>query len=303
MEKNKVEYRLATAMGKLFCKLPLNVSLSLGKGIGLLCYYFIPIRKKVAIANVQSAFPEKSSRQVKKIVRNTYIHFALNIVEFMRYPVSPPAFIKQHVKFVNPELLDEAAAGGKGAILMSGHFGNWEIMGAAICGRGHPIVGAVKEQRNNLVGELINEYRLMVGIEPLTIGMGIRGVLKSLHNNKFVVLVADQDAHETGVFVDFLGRPSSTAPGPATMALKTGAPIIFGTCVRNPKGHHTVYLARIDHGDLDGVTPENIKILTQRHATKLENSIMKNPDHWLWMHKRWKTNPPVMQSAETETSS
>ncbi|HOH09123.1 MAG TPA: lysophospholipid acyltransferase family protein, partial [bacterium] len=85
----------------------------------------------------------------------------------------------------------------------------------------------------------------------------------------------------------------STASGPALFALKTGAPLIFGVVVRGQAGRHTLQLEEIDHRDLQGVTPENIHELTQRHARLLENYIRLHPDHWLWMHKRWKTSPPA----------
>ncbi len=296
--KNNFEYFLVLAVGKLIRILPLSAALTVGKGIGLMFYYVIPVRKKVAIENLTNAFPEKSLQEIDQIVKNTYINLARNMIEFMRTPIHTKDFLDSHVHFVNPEILDQAYAQNKGGLCLTGHFGNWELMGAAISSKGFPMTGLAKEQRNKKVGKLVEDYRKKTNLGTIPMGMGVRGVLKALKEKKFVAIASDQDAHSKGVFVDFLGRPSSTAPGVATLALKSCAPIIFGTCVRDKGGHHTVYLELIDHSDLEGVNEENIKILTQRHATALEKNVRKWPDHWLWMHKRWKTKPPVENVSE-----
>ncbi len=290
--QNYIEYYLARIVCSFILLLPLKWALIFGKGIGLFVYYVVPIRKKVCLENLTSVFPEKSKNEINTIARNTYINFGQNIIEFMRYPRTTTDFLRKHITFVNKEALLDAHKAGKGALCMSGHFGNWEIMAAAMQTLGIQMIGVVKEQRNKRIDKLIIDFRAILGIETLQLGMALRGVLKSLKANKFVAMVADQDAHRTGIFVDFLGRPSSTATGPAIFALKTGVPLIFGNAVRNNNGCHTVYLQRIDYSDLKGgLTEDNIRILTQRHATVLEEKIKKWPDHWFWMHKRWKTKP------------
>ncbi len=296
--KNNFEYSLVLIVGKLIRILPLSAALAVAKGIGLMFFYLIPIRKKVATENLVNAFPDKSLQEINQIVKNTYINLARNMIEFMRTPLHTKSFLESHVHFENPEILDQAYTQNKGGLCLTGHFGNWELMGAAISAKGYPMTGLAKDQRNKKVGNLIIEYRKKTNVGTIPMGMGVRGVLKALKDKKLVAIASDQDAHSKGVFIDFLGRPSSTAPGVAILALKSGAPIIYGTCVRSAKGHHTVHLELIDHSDLDGVTEENIEILTQRHASALEKSVRKWPDHWLWMHKRWKTKPPVETISE-----
>jgi KDO2-lipid IV(A) lauroyltransferase len=289
--QHMLEYIAVRILSWLIRSLPLTAAFFTGRCLGLVIYYFIPIRKKVTLDNLRIAFPEKPIKELKRIARRAYINFSLNMIEFMRLPQTTPDYLKKHMTFVNPELLDQMYKEGKGTICMTGHFGNWELLGAAIVARGFPMTGIVKEQSNKRVDRLINQYRTKVGIGHLYLGMAVRGVMKSLKNNMFVALVADQDAHNEGVFVDFMGRPSSTAPGPAIFAIKTGAPIMFGSAVRVNNTDHVIYLEKIDHSDLNGLTEKNIHELTQRHARVLEKSIRKWPDHWFWMHKRWKTKP------------
>ncbi len=166
-------------------------------------------------------------------------------------------------------------------------------MAAAIAALGFPIMAIGKRQKNRLVDRLINDFRRTRNIETIPLGMSIRQFLRALHDNKFVALLADQDAHREGVFVEFFGIPSATAPGVAQLALKTGAPIIFGSCTILPKGRYRVQLERITADDLDPKNERSIFELTQRHVRLLEEHIRKNPDHWFWMHRRWKTKPPT----------
>ncbi len=289
--QNYAEYLLIRIVQMLFSGLPLGAALAFGKGIGLFTFSVLRIRRRVAIENIARSFPEKSPQEVQAIARRTFMNFGQSIMEFMRLPRTSPRELQERVKFINAHLLAEGEQAGKGVILLSGHFGNWELMGAAIRALGYPISAIAREQRNNLVNDLINRHRHAVGIETIKLGMALRGILKALRDRRFVALLADQDAHDEGVFVNFLGRPSATATGPAVFALKTGAALIFGTCVRGEKGHHTIHFQQIDFSDLNGLTEENIRILTQRHATALEECIRRWPDHWFWMHKRWKTKP------------
>jgi KDO2-lipid IV(A) lauroyltransferase len=287
--QNYLEYFLVRSISFVIRSLPLNVGLWLGRLLGSLIFYVIPIRKSVAIENLTRAFPEKSPQEIKGIAYRTYLNFGQNIIEFMRFPSTTAERLAELVTFANPELFSVGA--GRGTVCISGHFGNWEIMGAAICALGHPMAAIARKQRNRLVDKIINQNRASVGIETIQLGMAIRGVIRALRQNKFVAMLGDQDAHDEGVFIDFLGRPSSTAPGPAIFALKTGAPMLFGAAVREKGGKHTVYLKKIDTEGLDRPTKENIRILTQRHSNALEESIRRWPDHWFWMHKRWKTRP------------
>jgi KDO2-lipid IV(A) lauroyltransferase len=274
---------------------PLSIALFFGRALGSFIYYGLRIRRNVATENIKRCFPALNDAEAGQIAVITYKNFGQSVCEFIRQPKMTKAYFNQKIKFVNEPLMEEAFLEGKGVLCLSGHFGNWEIMAAAIRAKGFPMMAVARDQRNPFVTAVINKYRIEVGIETIPLGIAIRGVLKALQKNKFVALLADQDAHDEGVFVDFFRQPSSTAPGIALFALKTGAPLIFGAAVRNPKGCHTVYLERIDHNDLQGVSEENIEVLTQRHTRVLEKYIVKYPDHWFWMHKRWKTKPSSIE--------
>lgn len=293
--QNLLEYLLVQLIAIPIRLLPHTLALRLGAGLGAFIYHFIPIRRGVALKNIARSFPEKSPGEVERICKGVYGNFGQNLIEFIRMARMDEAFYRDKIHVINGELLRAAGAAGRGAVCLSGHFGNWEFFPAVIHAMGFPMIGLARDQRNPMVNKLINRTREGWGAEMARLGMGVRTVFRGLEANKFITILADQDAHAEGVFVDFLGRPSSTAPGPALFALKSGAPLIFGVVVRGERGEHTLHLEQIDHADLAGNTPENIRILTQRHASALEKFIRRYPDHWLWMHKRWKTAPPAAQ--------
>ncbi len=297
--QNYLEYYLARTMVGMIGWLPYRWALGFGRGLGRFVYYCVPIRKRVVLDNLTRAFPEKGIKEIRQIARATYRNFGQNIIEFILMPRLGAGGIRERVRFVPEDLLQKARQQGRGVICLSAHFGNWETLAASIPSYGGPLVAIARDQRNPLVNEYIHTTRSSMGMELVTPGVAVRGVLRALKENKFILLLADQDAHKEGIFADFLGRPSSTAAGPAMFALKTGAPLVFCATVRNPRGFHTVYLETIEHADLQGATAENLHELTQRHARALERMVRAYPDHWFWMHKRWKTSPPLASRKES----
>ena len=275
--KNYTEYLLALVLSYIIRIIPLKLALAFGRFIGYFVFYILKIRRQVAIENIGTCFPDKNSEEINKIALQTYLNFGQTIVEFIRQPFMSRQYLSEKITILNEDLFNGLFSQSKGAICVSGHFGNWEIMGAAIRAKGYSVVVVARDQRNELVNNLINDQRHAVGIETIQLGVAVRGVLKSLHQHKIVALLGDQDAHDEGVFVDFMGRPSSTAPGIALFALKTRCPMIFFASVRGNNGQHTGYFKEIDFSDLEGASKENIRILTQRHASALEEFNPKIP--------------------------
>jgi len=289
--KDQFEYVALCTVTRIVHNLAPHTAIKIGRGLGRFIYKFIPIRKAVVLENLAAVFPEMTHRDRAKIARTTYENFGQTFFEFLRNPVRSKEETISRVILHNEEVLRNAFEAGKGTILITGHFGNWEMMGCFVAALGYPIVVIARPQRNRLADTMINQFRQKGGIETVALGMGVRSFLRALGQNKIVAILADQDAHREGVFVDFLGRPSSTAPGPAAFVLKTGAELVFVTSVLRRDGKYDAYFEKVKTDDLTGVSKENVKIITQRHASKLEEKIRKWPHHWFWMHRRWKTSP------------
>ncbi|MBU0755176.1 MAG: lysophospholipid acyltransferase family protein, partial [Planctomycetes bacterium] len=187
--------------------------------------------------------------------------------------------------------LDKVMDKKKGCLAITGHFGSWELMAAAVCDLGYPVDLLVGRQKNRMVDDLFNRLRSCHGLGLIPLDKALRGVFRSLRDGRMVALLGDQDARRgAGVEVDFFGRPTSTYPGAALFAIKGKSGLICPFIVRKGKSlDHTVFIEPALEFDAGEDREKAIVELTQRHTACLEAWIKKHPDHWFWGHRRWKS--------------
>jgi KDO2-lipid IV(A) lauroyltransferase len=275
------------------CLLPLRLALGLGSFLGGFAFRPLGIRRRATLQNLERCLGNVTSPAERlRIGEAAYRQIGMTLVEYSRFLTLRREEILKAVEFEGLEHFDRALGRGKGAVLFAGHFGSWELMGAAIRARGYPVHYLVGEQHNRLVDDLMNRLRTAAGIGIIPMGMSVRGVLRALRDNQFVALLSDQDAGSGGVFVDFFGAPASTPQGPAVFALKTGAPILAGFSVRLKGGRHRVVLEPPIHCEPSGNPQDDVVRCTQAYTSVLESYVRRYPDHWFWPHRRWKTRPP-----------
>ena len=295
--QHRIEYFFLQGFILLTWMVSLKTILLVADCLGWFVFSVLRVRRVVVLDNLARAFPEKSNEERLVIAVRCYKNFCKMMFEYIRFPLLDKETVFSLCSVEGLEHFDWALERGKGAVLVGGHFGNWEFMGAALAQMGYPISFLVGEQHNKFVDDMMNEHRRVMGIRIIHMGIAVRGVIRTLRSNRFVALLSDQDARSEGIFVDFFGRPSSTHQGPAVFALKTGAPIIFGSAIRLPYGRHRLVIDRLCFDHLEGITQENIREVTQAYTSLLERWIRDYPDHWFWMHRRWKTSP--MREGET----
>ncbi len=286
-----LEYALTIVLVWVLQLLPHEAALRAGRLLGLFVFNVIRLRRKVVLENLRAAFPEKGETEIHRIAVNTYKNFAMSLVEYARLPVTSDEEMRERIMVKGLEHFDEALARSGGAVLVTGHFGSWELMGASLIAHGYPMHFLVGEQKNKAVDDLMNRLRVSKGIGIIKMGAAMRSVLKALRGNEFVAMLCDQDAGSHGVFVDFLGRPASTPVGPASFALRTGACLIAGFILREDLSHHRVILEEPILLSPTGNREEDERQYTQAHTSLLERYVRQRPDHWLWLHRRWKTRP------------
>lgn len=291
--RHRIEYWLTLLLVLVIRLLRWPTALKLGDVCGALIFEVLRIRRNVALDNLRHAFPDNSDEELIAIARRAYQNFVKMTIEYFRFPDLTPKKVMQIVEFESVELLEWIIANGRGAMCIAGHFGNWELMGAAIRAAGYPMTFLVGEQHNRRIDDMMNRNRQLVGVELIHMGVAVRGVIKALRSNKMIALLSDQDAGRDGVFVDYFGRPASTPKGPAVFALKTGSPVMFGSAVRLKDGRHRLYFDLVDEGRVGALSDENIEVITQAYTSVLERYVRQYPDHWFWMHRRWKTLKPA----------
>jgi KDO2-lipid IV(A) lauroyltransferase len=180
-----------------------------------------------------------------------------------------------------------------GVLVLSGHFGNWELLVFAHGMRGHPVHMVHRAIANPLVDRWLNDLRARAGTRMIRKSGAARDVLRALHERALLVLPIDQNSTRgLGVFVDFFGLPASTNAGMARIALRSDTPIVPAFIVREGRSaRHRVHVLPIMQVERTGDPAEDVRRNTQRFTAVFEDMVRRHPDHWLWMHKRWKTRP------------
>lgn len=273
--------------------LPRRSFVALGGFIGRLAHDRLGVRVEVARENVARVFPEWSEEKVRRTVRDSYGQLGGSLLEFASLPGMDRQDLIEAVELRGLENLREATAGGRGAMLVTAHFGSWELFGASFVARGYDMTFFVKRQKNPLVADLQDDIRRRAGIEIATEGAGVaKAVLRALRRGHLVGILPDQDARRHGVFVDFLGTPASTYKGPAFFAYRAGVPILPAYIRRTADGNHVAQIEPPLHPDLDRPQEEEVFRLTQAYTDVMNGWIRRHPEHYFWVHRRWKTPPP-----------
>jgi len=256
---------------------------------GKMFYYLLPVRKKTAVENLKLAFPGISESEINKIVKGCYINVMTVIAEFFYLNKLSNKKLSDFLKMENQELITEKLKQGRGLILISGHYGNWEL---TACGAsrlaGVPFNVIVKEQTNKRVNDAINRIRSSAGNRMIDMKNSLRDILSVLKSNGIVAMLGDQAAPKENVKIDFFVKDVPTFEGTARIAIKTGAAVLFGVSTRNSDGTYNVKLHEIETSVYTEANEENVRELTQKHADLLIEYIKERPDHWLWFHRRFK---------------
>lgn len=193
------------------------------------------------------------------------------------------------IKCNNLELILEKFNEGNGLIMLSAHFGNWEYIANSLALQiNKKLTVVIKPLRNNLVSNWMNEMRTKWINEVVPLGVSIRHVYNVLKQKNMVAMVADQRGPEESVKLEFFGRKTSVLVGPAVLALKTGAPLLYGIPIRQKDYSYKVTMVEISKENLPENYDEKVKVLSERHLRYLESVLTQYPEQWLWMHNRWK---------------
>lgn len=277
-----LEFLFFTALGLFLAYTPKGLAAWLGRKFGAIYYRFSPFRRRVAETNLELAGLSPL------LAKGTFENVGLTIAEFARFRRLDKSFFDTQVDGADLVHLQAALKAGKGAILVTGHFGNWELSGTVIRQSGYPLDVVVKEQRNPFVDRWIDKNRMRQGVGIIKTGVAIRSVVRSLSEGRLVAFVSDQYVGEDGIVVNFMGRPTTVSKGPAAFAVRLEAPIIAGFLVRTGLWKFKIVIFPALWPNSSADREEEILRLTQAYTSLLEELVRKHPDHYLWMHRKWK---------------
>ncbi len=291
--QHRLEYLAYRVVGTFLGLLPESIALLLGEGLGWTAGVVFRIRRRDVDRHLRIAFPERDDRWRRRVARRCFRHLGREGVAIVRLDRAGREEVVERTEMVGFEALVRAVEEGKGAIVVTGHMGNWEVGGASLATRGIPLDVVAQRQSNPLFDTALNATRERLGMRVIERGEAPRRVLRSLRRGRVVALVADQNVREGGVFVDFFGKPAATARGPAVFALRTGAPVFLGIALRQPglRQWYRVTLEPIPVERGEG-GEEDVRAFTALHTRRLEEWVRRFPGQYFWQHRRWKTRPP-----------
>ena len=281
-------YIIIKTLSRLVCMLPAALCDAIGFVIGRLSWLAVQKwRRQMAVDNVIKSGLAATPAAAESIVRESVYRFGPMMLEVLMFPQLTKEKIDGMVKITGGEYLREALTHGRGAVLITAHSGNWELLGATLAFHGYPIVAVVKKQSDLGADRFINEYRTLAGMH-VTYKTSVREMVRLLGEGKIVGLLMDQDAGADGVVVDFFGRPASSPQGPAALARMKESPIVPAFMTRKADGTHEATI----HPLLWPVKPadreQDIVQTTNKLNRIIEDHIRQHPAEWFWLHNRWK---------------
>ncbi|HTX20987.1 MAG TPA: 4'-phosphopantetheinyl transferase superfamily protein [Candidatus Aquilonibacter sp.] len=260
---------------------------------GKMFYHLFPYRRALVLQNMRRVFGDLPEEEIVRLARAYYAHYVRFALEVLRLPFMSAARRKKYIRVENMESPLRAHEQGKGLILLTGHFGNWEVSTTAGIKQFPQYKNLFHFVRRPLKPRWLNNLIALrdkrAGFGTLTKRGSLDTMLELLARGAIIIFVFDQHAGEhDGVLVDFLGHPAGTFKSLALIALTTGTPVIPAFSWRESDGTHVLRfedpLPLIECEDAD----EAIRRNTQAYNVALERMLLRHPEQWIWMHRRWK---------------
>ncbi len=289
-------YRLLIILMRLFSALPLSCARRVGRGLGTLAYLAVRRHRKTNLAEMARCFPAATRAELKRRLKRVYQGMAVNYIEVFRWIGGRDAELDSQVNMRGAEHLESALARGRGVLILTAHTGNWDLLGLW-ASRRVKLTIISKDLRSEGANRFWMEARARCGLNIVPAHNSYRACLSVLRRNEVLGFILDQNmTRMEGIFVEFFGKPACTTPGLAFMAAHSKAPVVPAFMIREPDGSHRIEL----HPPIDPPPdrePETLRAATQHYTTLIEDVIRRYPDQWIWMHRRWRTQPlPVEQT-------
>ncbi|HME92299.1 MAG TPA: lipid A biosynthesis acyltransferase [Myxococcaceae bacterium] len=266
----------------------------LGEAFGALAFALAGSERRKALEAIATAFPQLSEAARLDLARRCFRHLGRCAFEMACFREIDRA-VESWVDWPQQEqeLFRQAAARGRGVVLVTGHVGNWELLGRRIAREGiAPFLAVAKEATDGRLTELVDGFRARAGVESIWRGQegSAKRLLRALRSGHILTLLIDQDTRVQSVFVPFFGQPAATPRAAADLALRTGASVVVGFCQRDGGGRYHLSTEELKL-DLSGDRESDATAVTAALTARIEAAIRRAPEQWVWMHRRWKTRP------------
>jgi len=287
-----VEARAAAIVQALVRPLPRRWTLALGRALGRLLADLDPRHVAIAAENLRQAFPHWDEPRRLRTARAVYAHFGQTLLDILWMAQQPRERLLSLIVEEGREHADRVRAAGRGVVYVTGHFGNWEFYGVAFGWLGEPVGVVARPLDNPALEARLTAFRTRSGNTVISKRRALQDILRLLRQGAGVAILVDQNVQEQdGIFVEFFGRPAATTTVAAALAVKTGCALLPVHCEARPDGRYTFVYGRPLEWTTTGNRQDDIARLTQALTTVIEGWVRERPEQWLWMHRRWKTQP------------
>lgn len=287
-----VRFWLIKAFAFVLRLFPLRLGTSFGASCGRLAFYLLPHERGKTLTHLRWAFGhEKSEEQIRQIGKETFAHLGRTFVEWQKMPFLSDEAILAQVETENFEQVQELLKKGKGLIVLTGHFGNWEWLAAYFGCLGYQGVVLARRIYFEPYNRELVALRKSHHVETFYRDDSPKKILKALANNHILGILPDQDVDKiSGIFVPFFGRDAFTPTAPVALARASGAPLVPAFMVRSKDKFKLIFDKPIQVEKTKD-READIRRYTLEWHTVFEQYVRRYPDHWVWMHRRWKTRP------------
>lgn len=283
-------------VGWALAHLPSRTGLWVGRRAGDLAWLLLPRRRAIALENLTRAFQQERSLQgLRRLARNSFQHLGMNLVEWCVLSFRPFPVLLSRVQVKGIEHVEAAAASGRGVLILTAHYGNWELMAAARALSDFAISVVVRPLDDPMLDWLVSRFRARSGTELISKRHALTDVLGALRRRHLVAVLLDQNTSRgQGVFAPFFGVPASTSKGLAVISLRTGAPVVPVFIQRQSSGGHVIEAHAVIPAPDDG----DVTAYTAAFNRAIEAAVRREPGQWFWVHRRWRTQPPAQSGEE-----
>ena len=287
---------------KLIPRIPLESSYAVARIFSTLSLKLLKRKKNAILGNLDVAFGDRMGEEEKmEIAREMVTNFFKNFFECFCLASNFRSKIDHLVTIEGREHLEKALARGKGVIALSAHFGNYALLGAVMVKENYPFHMVIRHSRSKSIARMFQKFMDVSGLKTISTQPwrdSVKKILSCLRHNEIICLITDENKRRGGVDVDFFGRETSTATGPAVFSLRTGAPIIPIFVVRQQDNSHTIIIDPPLAFNLTGIHTEDIHHITSRCTEHIESYVKAYPTQWFWLNRRWEGLSPGDKHAE-----
>jgi len=270
--------------------LPLWLGYRVAAAVASVCYYGFGSQRRAIQANVAQALATEDRRRIDAVARQTFRNFGKFVIDFIHFPAVTRDEVRRRLVFDQWVDLDEATHSGRGVLIVTMHFGAWDLGAAALAAYDYPINAIVDNFGYPRMNDLVHGSRDRLGMKVIPMERVGPGVFRALKRGEILAMLIDTPPPEHAITVDFLGAPAEVSSAPARIALRTGAWVVPSMVLRGPQGDtliRPIIDTRTVRYEPTGNEERDVRALTTLIMRSLERHVREHPDQWYLFHPLW----------------